>query len=130
MKVNRVRLRKLATITIKLHREEVPYDRDIEDQEAQAWIKEQLEVGNEWAWCTVEVIAEYIGASGSDYLGCCSYESEKNFKQDGGYYSSMVDVAVDNLALDMEKMLADEHLIEGDGHAARSCIQCIADECA
>lgn len=43
---------------------------------------------NVWAWAQVEVRASYRGLEASDYLGCCSYESEEEFKK-GGYYDDM-----------------------------------------
>lgn len=55
-----------------------------------------LENGNEWAWCCVQVTAKYRGMEGVDYLGCCSYNSESDFKKDG-YYQDMKDRAFDDL---------------------------------
>lgn len=67
------------------------YDKEVEDS-----IVADLEGGNEWAWCTVKVLAQYDGIDcviGSDYLGCCSYASREDFLKDDGYYESMKDVA-------------------------------------
>lgn len=68
-------------------------------------IYEQLDNGNIWAWCTVEVKASYKGISASDYLGCCSYKDEADFKNDG-YYKDMKQIAFDNLIEEL-KLLAD-----------------------
>ena len=62
---------------------------DEADREAEQWIHRQLDNGNDWAWCTVRVTAEFEGLLGDDYLGCCSYKSEDDFKQPGGYYDDM-----------------------------------------
>lgn len=43
---------------------------------------------NEWAWCHVEVKGTWHGIQASAHLGCCSYESEKDFIE-GGYYDDM-----------------------------------------
>ena len=57
----------------------------------------EYENGNYWAWCTVRVTAEYKGIKGTDYLGCCSFASEEDFKEEGGYYEDMKQVAYDEL---------------------------------
>ena len=59
-------------------------------------IRNQLEAGNPWAWCTVEVIARWETFSGNDFLGCCSYKDEDDFKQ-GGYAEGMAEIAVNDL---------------------------------
>lgn len=64
------------------------------DKEVVEWIRDQLSRGNTWAWCRVKVSAAWNGFIGSDYLGCCSYKSEKDFKA-CGYY---VDMKVEALA--------------------------------
>lgn len=51
-------------------------------------IAEQLEI-NIWAWCTVKVTATWKGLEGTDYLGGCSYKSEKDFMENSGYYLGM-----------------------------------------
>lgn len=61
---------------------------DEEDRRAEDWVREQLEAGNEWAWCVVKVSATLGDFEGIDYLGVCSYESEQDFK-DSGYYDDM-----------------------------------------
>lgn len=58
------------------------------DQSTEEWIREQLEAGNEWAWCSVKVTASWNGFKGSDYLGMCSYQSEDDFRE-GGYFEDM-----------------------------------------
>ena len=73
------------------------------------WIRQQLEAGNEWAWCQVQVKATWTDPEtdeeyeGSDYLGGCSYESEESFKQPGGYYDDMKDSAYEELLGDIER---------------------------
>lgn len=59
------------------------------DREANQWVYDQLEAGNPWAWCCAHVKGVYEGIEEDDYLGCCSYKSEEDFKQPGGYYDDM-----------------------------------------
>lgn len=63
-----------------------------EDRKAEQWVRDSLESGNEWAWCSVKVTA-YIDLPGldleeSDYLGACSYKSQRDFEK-GGYFEDM-----------------------------------------
>jgi len=58
------------------------------DEKIARRIERQLDNGNVFAWCTIEVRANYKGLQASDYLGCCSYKSERDFKI-GGYYDDM-----------------------------------------
>ena len=60
-------------------------------------VKDQLNAGNEWAWCTVRVVAEWEGLHGDAYLGCCSYDSESEFTKPGGYFDDMKADAVADL---------------------------------
>jgi len=60
-----------------------------EDERCYQTIRDQLASGNEWAWCNVELRCSYAGLSTSTYLGCCSYESEADFKA-GGYYADLI----------------------------------------
>lgn len=77
------------------HPENMDYTRDNytgdanTDDEVVEWIRDQLNSGNDWAWCQIEVKATWQGFTGSDYLGGCSYESEEDFKAVGGYWGDM-----------------------------------------
>jgi hypothetical protein len=59
------------------------------DRAQEEWIREQLEGGNEWAWCRVRVVARRGDHEGDDHLGCCSYRSEQDFVNNSGYYEDM-----------------------------------------
>lgn len=67
---------------------------DAEDKRAEDYVRAELASGNEWAWCTVKVTAFVpgMGLEKSEYLGCCSYKSESDFKRDG-YYTDMCNEA-------------------------------------
>lgn len=67
------------------------HDKKVEDE-----ILADLENGNEWAWCTVRVVAKWEGFEGEDYLGGCSYESEEAFIADG-CFEDMQDAALSDL---------------------------------
>jgi hypothetical protein len=58
------------------------------DKRAEDSVLRQLENGNQWAWCRVEVKAKYKAFEASDFLGCCSYKNQKQFEKDG-YYQDM-----------------------------------------
>lgn len=103
-KISRAMLATLATITLTCDPEDIPYvgncmasGDDAEDRKQEAWVREQLESGNEWAWCQVVVTASFAGVKGYDSLGCCSYLSESDFKAPDGYYPDLVTGALDEL---------------------------------
>lgn len=79
---------------------------DKEDEKCALAIEASLRAGNLWAWCTVEVRATYKGFSASDYLGACSYKSERDFKR-GGYYEDMCNVAYTDLIDQIKAVRAD-----------------------
>lgn len=85
------------------------YDRQVEES-----IRANLESGNDWAWCMVRVIARYEGidcVEGTDHLGCCSYKSEDDFTQPGGYWEDMKDVARAALYAELESIA---HVLDND----------------
>ena len=67
------------------------------DRRAEADVRRQLRNGNEWAWCCVRVVVMWNGFEGDACLGCCSYESEAQFKEPGGYYDALKTEALDDL---------------------------------
>lgn len=70
---------------------------DEEDEKYAQWIEEQLENGNEWAWCIVYVTADFDGLTGFSSLGGCCYAGAEDFKASGGYYDDMKAEALANL---------------------------------
>lgn len=75
---------------------------DAVDKKAEDEILAELDAGNLWAWCCVKVTARWKSFTGTDYLGCCSYDNEEDFKQ-GGYYE---DMKVEALA-DLQKSISE-----------------------
>ena len=63
------------------------------DKEVEDAILKRLDDNDVWAWASVRVVAEVIGPGsndliGEDFLGCCTYDSEEEFKQ-SDYYEAM-----------------------------------------
>lgn len=73
------------------------------DKETEDWIFDQLNRGNEWAWCRVKVTATWRGVEGEDHLGGCSYKSEKDFKE-GGDFEDMKNEAYSRLVSNLEDL--------------------------
>jgi hypothetical protein len=59
------------------------------DKETEDFILRELRAGNPWAWCCVKVTAQCGDYTGTDYLGCCSYRSEAEFREPGGFFDGM-----------------------------------------
>jgi hypothetical protein len=74
------------------------------DRETEDFIQKELDSGNEWAWCTVTVVACWKNHRGYDSLGCCCYKSEKDFKKDA-YCSDMKARALENLNANIAETL-------------------------
>lgn len=109
-----ITMRKLTeddvTFTITCENEDIPIKgnamasgNDKEDKEVEDQIIRDLMSGNQWAWCCVKVTAEWNGFRGVDYLGCCSYKDEEDFKE-GGYYEQMKTQALDDLNSSLQKI--------------------------
>lgn len=71
------------------------YDTEEENQETIAYIRAQME-WNQWAWCCVKVTATFGNFTGVDYLGACSYASQKDFEE-CGYFEDMKSEALRDL---------------------------------
>ncbi len=78
---------------------------DKADRECEDRIMADLENGNEWAWCGVEVRATLPGTvlSGSDFLGCCSFTDKEDFCT-SGCYDDMKAEAYDRLIIEVERV--------------------------
>lgn len=79
------------------------FDKEVEDR-----ILARLDDGDVWAWASVKVTARYDGIDGIegvDYLGCCSYADEADFRN-CPYYDDMKDIARENLYAQLEGITA------------------------
>ena len=74
-----------------------------EEEALEKEILDRLSKGDDWAWCSIKVTVEWENHSASTYLGCCSYESEEDFKQDA-YFHEMVEVALTELNHNLQQM--------------------------
>jgi hypothetical protein len=67
------------------------------DRDEENAILVRLDMGDVWAWCTAKVtVRDSHGREASDYLGCCSYKDEKDFKR-GGYYLDMIKACIEEI---------------------------------
>lgn len=73
---------------------------DEHDREVEQWIEDQIDRGNDWAWCCAKVTARITlnghDFEGVDYLGQCSYASEADFRADA-YFEDMCEQAREDL---------------------------------
>lgn len=70
---------------------------DFDNEEDIKEIERQYNNGNEYAWFCAHVTVKYKGLEADDYLGCCSYKSERDFKENSGYYDDMVRGCIDEI---------------------------------
>lgn len=70
---------------------------DAADKAYEDEIIERLDNGDVWAWACVCVTATWKGMEGVNYLGCCCYKDEADFKAEYGYYKDMKQQAYDDL---------------------------------
>ena len=67
------------------------------DQMVEHEILARLEQDDIWAWAMVGVSVAWEGQHSTEYLGCCCYESEEDFRNNSGYFEDMVEEALANL---------------------------------
>jgi hypothetical protein len=77
---------------------------DETDREIEQYIYDELNNGNEWAWCCITISAHYKGQIGSASLGGCSYKNKTDFKENSGYYEDMKQSAFDDLISSLERL--------------------------
>lgn len=99
-KLTRESLAKLATVELSIQPETISVGEHFDDPEDVAWVVDQLERGNEWAWCDATVTTEYDGVTGRDTLGACSYKSEVDFRKN--CMPDMASAALDDLWRQLE----------------------------
>ena len=106
-------------ITIEIEPSVDPPEASFYDAETNSWqephpnfakqVHELEKVSDgDWAWCDVTVTARFSDLTGTAYLGQCSYKDEADFKSDG-YYSQMVDEAIQELQQHIEIVYAAIH---------------------
>lgn len=60
-------------------------------------IEREYNNGNFYAWFCAKVTVRYKGFEADEYLGGCSYKSEKDFKENSGYYIDMIGQCVNQI---------------------------------
>lgn len=98
---------------------------DAADKAAEDEIREQLESGNEWAWCTVRVTAKWKNWTGVDFLGGCSYTGEADFKT-GGYYEDMKKQALESLKASVQHHADEAEGLEREEEATEASVKTAA----
>src|SRR5688500_7160137 len=87
-------------IEFEREEEEISPEDGLYTDEQANYVREQYNNGNEYAWFSAKVTVKYKGFEATDYLGCCSYKSEKDFKQNSGYYKDMVMTCISEINKD------------------------------
>lgn len=60
---------------------------------------------NIWQWCDVKLTGKYRGIlKAHDYLGACSYKSEKDFQLHSGYYEDMQECVLEDLNTQLQTL--------------------------
>lgn len=70
---------------------------DETDRNCENEILRRLDNGDVWAWALVEVKVTLNGESESDYLGCCCYKDESDFRRNSGYFYDMLTGCLERL---------------------------------
>jgi hypothetical protein len=81
-----------------------PYDY-LEKQDADYVCKESEY--NDYAWFCAKVEVTYKELLATDYLGGCTYKSEKDFKENSGYYEDMVQTCIDEINREINEINKD-----------------------
>lgn len=84
-------------IKVRNEPEDYSFEEAFDDAENVSWIRDQLQAGNDWAWCTAFVQVCWGDFAVEANLGGCSYESEEDFRKSGDYLDDMVDDALKEL---------------------------------
>lgn len=94
-----------------------PEDQFSEADDA-AWARAQLASGNLWGWCCVRVTASWMGFTGVNYLGGCSYRSRADFCTPDGYWPDMKSEAARYIAM---QIMASVRALEALGYRVTPC---------
>jgi hypothetical protein len=106
-------------IDVYAHPEDIPIEgnvlasgNDKEDKLAEDLVREELEDGNEWAWCLLQVEVTDMDSENenvvSEYLGGCNYRSKRDFIANSGYYEDMVNECIARLEVKFMKESREE----------------------
>lgn len=122
MRIDRAGLRKIVEVALEVEWDNTDPGHYYEDPDDVASVRERIRNGSMWVWANVTVRVTVHGLSSQSSLGCCSYDSEADFKQ-GGYYDDMIDEGVEDLAQVIEKTINTHGVME---HDKILCLWCAA----
>lgn len=125
MKIDLAKLEHHADIDCRCDPEDRSYEDDFDDAKACAWITDQLESGNEWAWCYVTVHVSYAGRVAVAHQGGCSYRSKRDFEK-GGSYADMVKTCLQELAKKLEGLVEAHEVWDHQSVPESVCLWCAA----
>jgi hypothetical protein len=89
---------------IKVEAEQEDYRGDFSDSRDVQWVTNELNRGNQAAWCWVCVTARFEGFEGVDSLGGCSYRSMKALEKD--LIPEMKENALESLRTEIKEVAA------------------------
>lgn len=101
-----------VTVTLRAEPEEIPIKGsfatgdDAGDRAIEQDIQQRLKNDDEWAWFCAAVEVRWGDYSATEYLGCCSYDSEQDFRA-SDYFDDMVNAALDELNNQVQEAYAD-----------------------
>jgi hypothetical protein len=124
--IDLAKLEHAADIDCQCGPDDHSYEDDFDDAKTRAWIADQLEAGNEWAWCYVTVRVSYIGHHIEEHLGGCSYQSKRDFEK-GGYYEDMVRSCLKELAKKLEGLVEAHEVWDHQSVPESVCLWCAAE---
>jgi len=91
-------------VIIEFTPEEEEITPDYEEEVNQA-IANKYDNGNMAAWFCAKVAVQYREVEGTDYLGCCSYNSFKEFTTtDKDYYMDMINQCIDEINREVQSI--------------------------
>lgn len=96
-------LEQFASVEFEAENEEISPEGQFDDKETANEIVKQYEDGNEAAWFSAKVTVLHKDFVETDYLGCCSYKSFKEFKNDP-YYLDMINTCVNEINRQIESI--------------------------
>lgn len=120
--IDRGELRRLVEVDLTAEWEDQAIEQFFEDPDDVMLIRERMEDGSIWSWAVVKVRVELRGMSAESCVGGCSYASEDDFKENGGF-DEMIDECVEELAQDIERIINTHGVI---AHDPIPCLWCAA----
>ncbi len=91
-----------CTVTFTREVEYTSVEDAFPEQDQRDYVKKQIEKGNEYAYFCAKVVVSFGPLSSEVYLGCCSYDSEADFKEES--YDQMVKDAYDMMLAEAEQL--------------------------